>query len=553
MKKIFFGLVLAIFGQVSVVFAETPYQVQSTLGGMPESTSSSEAKQEPDDSELQNLRGSVSPEYVDQPAPLNQSLDTIVDGGRLTIESYEFVGNTLVNDEIIEAELFKIAGNSLSLESFRVIPRVVQAIYRQQGYLAAARVPLQLVQEGSLRVEVLEARVGSVYLDNQSFMSDRALRARIESQVSKGDPLSLERISVAAERLNQLFGVSARSTLKPGDEVGESDLTFSVLPQEDRVSGQVALDNYGSKSLGYARVGANLSVDSPLGQGNRLRLSTLYSEGLSFAGAAIERPASALDAIWRIGVGKLKTESRTGSEVPDTESEVDNVRLDLTGSAANQIRYKLSYEEIDQDSFARGINSGSAEFRLYSIQLGHSVTLFGQTMQPSITYRAGDVIPDAGSREDFEFYRASLFVQRQMGDYGVDFSWSGQYSGQALNARFKQSLGGSSAVLAYPSGQSSRDIASIVTTSLSRELGSATWTLGYQHAWGKDNDSSIEGELSGLSLAMRQSLTEQAKLRLDLGYRLNDQIFDQTVGTGKADANGLEGPWRIQAQVTYGF
>ena len=72
--------------------------------------------------------------------------------------------------------------------------------------------------------------------------------------------------------LSDIPGVSSLATLKPGVDVGSSDLDIKV-DATPRLSGNLSTDNYGNRYTGRVRGGGTVDVNNPLHIGDVLSLS----------------------------------------------------------------------------------------------------------------------------------------------------------------------------------------------------------------------------------------------------------------------------------------
>src|SRR5690606_2794561 len=69
-----------------------------------------------------------------------------------------------------------------------------------------------------------------------------------------------------------------QSTLAPGKNVGEADLTVEIGDDGRRITGVVEAENFGNKYAGEIRLGGQLFVNNLLGLGDQLSVRGLISK-----------------------------------------------------------------------------------------------------------------------------------------------------------------------------------------------------------------------------------------------------------------------------------
>ena len=206
-------------------------------------------------------------------------------------------GNTVFDTATLEALLVTMQDKRLTLPQVAEGIEAITTYYRAAGYpLARAIIPAQTIENGVLRVQVIEANWGQVELRNNSAVKDAVL-LRTLSNLEKGSVIRLDALERATLLLSDLPGVAPRALLRAGQEVGSSDLVVEAQPGAPW-SASLSADNFGSRYTGVARTNANVQWNNPLGRGDTLGLNSLNSEsgGLEYVRVAYELP------LWRPGV-----------------------------------------------------------------------------------------------------------------------------------------------------------------------------------------------------------------------------------------------------------
>ncbi|MDX1455038.1 MAG: ShlB/FhaC/HecB family hemolysin secretion/activation protein [Gammaproteobacteria bacterium] len=216
------------------------------------------------------------PQPVPEPETTDPSLPAAPAGPTVRVDTFSFVGNTVFSDADLAALLANYTGQQLSLTQIYAAADGITQLYRDAGYgLASAVIPAQRLNSGTVRIEIIEGRIGGVSIAGNERYSFGFLAKRFAS-LQPGDLYRNKRMETAVLLLNDLPGLEARAVIKPGTEYGTSNIAFRVA--EDRFEGTASLDNYGREELGQIRLTANAFINNPGGFGDRLNGTVLASE-----------------------------------------------------------------------------------------------------------------------------------------------------------------------------------------------------------------------------------------------------------------------------------
>lgn len=214
-----------------------------------------------------------------QPAPAPaERLPT--EGPTLEVKSFRFSGNTLFSEGQLQAAIVDYLGRPLDFTGLKQAAAAIGEVYRKAGWLARVYVPQQEFIDGVITLQIIESRFGT--LRQTGTPPSRFDAATAEGYVAAvqttGELLNITRIDRALLLLDDLPGVSVVGNLTPGEGEAETDLLLQ-MGDEALFSGQVALDNQGSRSVGRNRINAEFFLKSPLKRGDQLRGSLSHSKG----------------------------------------------------------------------------------------------------------------------------------------------------------------------------------------------------------------------------------------------------------------------------------
>ena len=408
--------------------------------------------------------------------PVTEDSGVASDGARARVESFALSGNQAIGDEQLLPLLDDLKGRELSLAQLQAGVASITAYYRRQGYLLArAYLPAQEVNDGQVRIAVLEGRYGEVSVDNRSRAGGWALAplSDLESGGSvRGDTLERSLLLVS-----DLPGVSVDATLRPGASVGASDLLVNVKPGP-LVSGSVDLDNYGSRYTGQWRLGGTLNLNNPLGLGDAATLRLMGTdEYQTYYRLAYQLPVGP----WATRVGaafsNMRYELARDFEVLDAygRAQIASGYLiqplvrsrDFSLYGQLQYDYKRLHDKIDLLAFDTLKHS-----RVWTASLtgdardnfgGGGVTSFalsyssGRLTLSSVLDQAIDDLT-AKTAGDFQKLTASLLRLQRLNDkFSLYTRLQGQWASKNLDSSEKLGLSGAYGVRGYPQGEASGD------------------------------------------------------------------------------------------------
>jgi hemolysin activation/secretion protein len=211
---------------------------------------------------------------------------TMLRGPSIFVKRIEIDGNTIFDNSAL-APLVEIEqGRDMSVGELNRLANKVTSFYAERGYiLTEAYVPQQKIQDGVVKIVVAEGRIGQVQVQgNKKIKSEDVLR-RLK-KLNSGKALKEQSLEGVLLQLNDQIGVSVRSTLRPGDLPGTSDLVLDISEGENYFFG-IDGDNFGSRFTGENRFGATASVGNILSLGDQFYLRGIKSgEDLNYINAS---------------------------------------------------------------------------------------------------------------------------------------------------------------------------------------------------------------------------------------------------------------------------
>jgi hypothetical protein len=150
----------------------------------------------------------------------------------------------------------------------------VTELYREAGFfLAWAYIPEQKVKDGLVRINVLPGALSAVNIEGNERYSTSRIMAPFEGFI--GEPVERGQLQSAVLQVRDFPGLMPLAVLRPGEEVGSTELTLRVAEQPMNFS--LTGDNYGTVVNGKYRAIGSLVWNNPLGQADRLKVDILQT------------------------------------------------------------------------------------------------------------------------------------------------------------------------------------------------------------------------------------------------------------------------------------
>ncbi|MDF5969058.1 ShlB/FhaC/HecB family hemolysin secretion/activation protein [Pseudomonas aeruginosa] len=411
---------------------------------------------------------------AERPSPEDGVSRAAEEGGpTVLVKRFQLSGNRQFDDRRLLALLHDLPGQELNLSQLHAAAARIGDFYQEKGYvLARAFLPAQEIQDGTVRIEVLEGRYGRIELHNTSRTLDRVL-LRPLSALERDTAVQGSELERALLLLSDIPGLQAKGTLLPGQAQGTTDLRVEARPGP-LVGGRLEADNYGGRYMGEYRLGTTLDFNSPLRLGDQARLSLLGSDRHQrYYRAAYQLPLGSRGT--RIGLAHAKTTYRLvrdfsrldahGRAITDSLFVSQPLLRSRSLSLSTQLQYENKRLRDDQERTGR---HSRKEIRLWTASISGNAQdrLFGGGQSGfSLAYAHGQLAIDSGEERLLDRYTigtAGSFDKimlnavrlQHLGDRLQLFAQlNAQWSGGNLDSAEQFDMGGPYGVRAFPPGQ----------------------------------------------------------------------------------------------------
>jgi len=241
------------------------------------------------------------------------------DGGRMIFISRIVTDRSdILTEQELRAITLPYEGKEASIrELFSLLERI-NDLYRQKGYLTArAILPPQKVEAGTVRIRLVEGRVGTISMEGNRYTRDSFFASRMH--LKQGDLVRLHTLEEDLFRINATNDVRVRADVKPGAATGTTDLILKVQePDNYRIS--LFVDNAGGSNVGQERVGLTLQDVSLFGFRDSLALGGILADGTTSGHASYSAPVAPVGT--RLGI------AYDYNQVSITSGTFETVRVD---------------------------------------------------------------------------------------------------------------------------------------------------------------------------------------------------------------------------------
>lgn len=187
-----------------------------------------------------------------------------------TLNSVIFTGNTKVSVKDLQKTVRPFLHKDISAKTLNDLKIAVTRLYTSKGYsLSRAVIPPQDIQNGVVKVQVIEGKYNKITVHNKSRVSDKLIDATV-ANLKPGDVFNYNTLDTDMSLLRAMPGTSVTSFLSPGSIPGTTDTTVNV-DRTPMLNANIGINDYGMAYTGQLM----LTVDGSL--------NNIFHEGDTFS------------------------------------------------------------------------------------------------------------------------------------------------------------------------------------------------------------------------------------------------------------------------------
>ncbi len=194
------------------------------------------------------------------------------------VNNIEVSPSQILTKEEVSAIVSPLVGKNVYISDIKAAVEKINKLYAERGFVTArAFLPEQTVQNGNIRIELVESKVGNVSVEENRWTKDGYITTRIgQKEGDLFDIVELEKDIMDFNRYNE--GVNLTANLKAGETEGTTDVELKAH-EKFPYHLTAMMDNAGRYTTGRIRGGAMLSADSLFGHRDKFSLGTYFSGG----------------------------------------------------------------------------------------------------------------------------------------------------------------------------------------------------------------------------------------------------------------------------------
>ncbi|HVY24800.1 MAG TPA: ShlB/FhaC/HecB family hemolysin secretion/activation protein [Steroidobacteraceae bacterium] len=402
----------------------------------------------------------------------------VATGPTVTVTQFNFSGNTLLTTTQLNAVVARYLNRPLDFNELQQAALAVADAYRKAGWIVRAYLPVQTIGKGVVNIAIVEAKFGQTRLQGESphRLAFKRIESIVSTQQAAGAPLDVNKLDRALLLISDLPGVTVSGNLAAGKHEGETDLVLRVH-DDSPVSGNLTVDNAGSRFTGEGRVAASLYGNSLFHIGDQISTTLLYAQGINYAQLAGTAPIGSNG--WRLGphFSYLKYKLIASEFAPlDVKGTSTSYGLDtsypLIRARNKNLYLSFTYDNSSFKNESLGTISTKYKVNTYEVGLnGHRFDSLGGggINSAMLSFVAGQAnlhgspneITDAKTTKvsgSFNKVRYLFSRQQHLGDRtSLYVGVTGQLASKNLDSSEKFYLGGASGVRAYPASEAGGD------------------------------------------------------------------------------------------------
>lgn len=498
--------------------------------------------------------------------PTDNPADNVI--GRFEITRFQVEGNTLLPAATVDSLLVPFAGKNRDFGDVQRALETLEAEYHKRGFnVVQVALPEQELNQGVVRFQVIETKIGKVTVEGNTFFSEANIRHSLPA-LREGETPNIAHVSASIKVANDNPAKKTSLHLQSGEKDDEVNAVLKVTDEKAWKLG-LNLDNTGNKSTGNSHVSVQLqhlnvadldhvlsvqystTLEKPsrvsvYGVGYHVPLYTL-ADSMDFFGSYSDVDSGSVTA----GIFDLQVSGR-GSVFGARY----NHSLDRIGDYDSKLIFGLDYKAFQNNVSLQGVQLGN-DVTVHPLSLTYSGTLALPTGEAGFYLTAVHNLPGGtrGGVADFNRVRSGARADYNILRYGANYSralpqewqmrvtFSGQYASDSLIPGEQFGAGGASSVRGFTEREISNDVGHLLST----ELYTPNFCAGieavatqcrmlafYDSAYASRNNplagEQLKASISSVGLGLRFSMSKYLNLQMDYG-----QVVDAGGAQNKGD------------------
>jgi hemolysin activation/secretion protein len=411
-------------------------------------------------------------------------------GPAIHVRTFRIEGNQRIPTAQIQRLLGGYLNRDLSPADLRQATDSIAHLYDRAGWLARVLVPPQVVDNGNLLIQVIEGRFGEVVFPEDTdlpalHVSPQRIVERVQARLTPGMPLSVPDLTRGVLLAGDLPGISVAADEIGGEDNGLTNVVLTVENQE-LMSGQFGVDNYGEASIGSERATGWLDFNSVFGFGEELGVLGIVTPDLQFGRVNAALPLNDEGLTLGLNAAGLNYEVHApGWTATQARGSSDSFGADLEYQLLRTTNHNLSVglTVLRKNFYSDNIAGRVSDYHVYDAIVFLNGNLYDHLGGGAVSTAALSVgrgwVSMAGSpgeaddrfgpdtQGQFGMLRYRIDRTQRMGSsFSAYVALNGQLSYQNLDPSEQFYLGGPAGVRAYPVSSNGGSTGQLLTMEL---------------------------------------------------------------------------------------
>ena len=258
-----------------------------------------------------------------------------------TITRVDFSGNTVEPTARLQKVVAPYLNRKLTRGDLAQLKYDITRLYYEDGYILVRVVtPPQDLTKGNLQIAIYEAKIEKI--ENNKGIVAQFIIDGITSEITPGTVFNESEVELMVRDIDDLPGVAAAVDLRPGSQLGTTDLDLALKQVKD-FQQSVSVNNYGSKLTGEWLFNGNFQYGNLLGLGERYVLNVTGSNDSLFTiQGGIQTPIGLRNVI--LDTSYLFSNSDIGNAFATLgqNGQTNDFKLGLSSALLNTAKQKIT-------------------------------------------------------------------------------------------------------------------------------------------------------------------------------------------------------------------
>ena len=440
------------------------------------------------------------------------------------LKEVEIEQSKILSEKEIDAVLEKYENREVAIQELRELTEELNKLYQKKGFLTAKAVlPKQKIENGKVRIELVEAAVGEIYVKENNNTKDEYILTRFK--LKEDELLNINSLEEKLNYFNSTNDIKVRAELKAGEEFAETDIILNTS-EPDNFQSVLFTDNNGQEQTGEIRQGIYSVIRSLSGYRDSLSLSFISAEGTNAGSIAYSLPINKKGGRLGIAYAENQTNIIDGAfESIDVMSDYNDFSISISQPLKVGKNSKLSASAAlhfkESDSYFSDINLISHDIRsaVFNINREKNKNREITTVQHSLNVVEGlDDGENAYFKYKGKYQKQKLLSESTMLKYMGEI----QLAEEKIISSEEYVLGGISSLRGYDEGVISGESGYLIQLELMKQITKRLNQSIFIDFGGVDRADLDSETLGSLGTASRIKITDNLSGDFVLGIPLNN-------------------------------